>query len=114
MLEWHVLPALTEELSVANVSDRWYSGAYVLETVAMVIHILGMHGHDPEAAILAAVNHAKDNDTVAAIVGAAVGALHGLSSLPKHWVSGLSGRTMESNDGEVFRLLARAHNRFGI
>jgi ADP-ribosyl-[dinitrogen reductase] hydrolase len=114
MLEWHVLPALTEKVPVADFSARWYSGAFVLETVAMVMHILGMHGHDPQAAILMAVNHTKDNDTVAAIVGAAVGALHGLSSLPKGWVSGLSGRTMESNDGEVFRLLVRAHNRFGI
>jgi hypothetical protein len=32
---------------------------------------------DPEEAILRAVNDTKDNDTVAAIVGAAVGALHG-------------------------------------
>jgi ADP-ribosylglycohydrolase len=113
MLECHVLPALREKVPVEMVSTHWYSGAYLLETVAMVIHILGMHGDDPKAAILAAVNYTKDNDTIAAIVGAAVGALHGLSSLPPEWVRGLSGRTLESNDGEIFKLLLRAKSRYG-
>ena len=35
----------------------------------------------------------RDNDTVAAIVGAAVGALHGASALPTAWMDDLSGRT---------------------
>jgi ADP-ribosylglycohydrolase len=43
--------------------------------VPTVIYILMRHGHDPEEAIVRAVNDTKDNDTVAAIVGAAVGAL---------------------------------------
>jgi ADP-ribosyl-[dinitrogen reductase] hydrolase len=35
------------------------------------------HADDPEEAILRAVSDTKDNDTIGAIVGAAVGALHG-------------------------------------
>ena len=60
-----------------------------------------------------AVNDTKDNDTVGAIVGAAMGALHGLSRLPERWVRGLLGRTPEGEDGEVvFRLVARAQEAF--
>ena len=46
-----------------------------------------------------------DNDTIAAIVGAAVGALHGEAALPKRWRDNLLGRTMEADDGRVFDLL---------
>ena len=52
-----------------------------------------------------AVNDTKDNDTVAAIVGAAVGALHGKSGLPERWVAGLTGRTAERDDGQIQRLV---------
>ena len=38
------------------------------------------------------VNDTKDNDTIAAIVGAAVGALHGESAIPQVWRDGLLGR----------------------
>lgn len=41
------------------------------------------------------MNDTRDNDTVAAIVGAAVGALHGKSALPARWIRNLLGRTNE-------------------
>ena len=41
----------------------------------------------------------KDNDTVAAIVGAAVGAMHGEDVLPHRWRTGLCGRTGAADDG---------------
>jgi ADP-ribosyl-[dinitrogen reductase] hydrolase len=69
--------------------------------------------HDPEAAIARAVNDTKDNDTVAAIVGAAVGALHGASALPERWIRGLAGRIAENDDGELFRLMGEAERTFG-
>jgi ADP-ribosylglycohydrolase len=53
-----------------------------------------------------------DNDTAGAIVGAAVGALHGRRALPEEWVSGLLGRTAEDDDGYVFELIDRARRRF--
>ena len=46
----------------------------VMETIPSVLYILARHGNDPEEAIVRAVNDTRDNDTVAAIVGAAVGA----------------------------------------
>ena len=48
---------------------------------------------DPEDAIVRAVNDTSDNDTIAAILGAAMGALHGREALPERWMAGLSGRT---------------------
>ena len=48
----------------------------------------------------------------AAIVGAAVGALHGEEALPARWRRGLPGRTREDDDGRVFELLGQAETIF--
>jgi ADP-ribosylglycohydrolase len=106
-----VIPAaLRDNLSSVAACDRWYSGAYLMETVPSVLYILARHGHDPEQAIVRAVNDTKDNDTIAAIVGAAVGALHGQGALPARWLAGLSGRTRvrAGDQGRVQELVAEA------
>jgi ADP-ribosylglycohydrolase len=59
------------------------------------------------------VNDTRDNDTVAALVGAAVGALHGREALPCRWREGLLGRTGDADDGRVCELLDRARERWG-
>ena len=71
----------------------------------MVLFILAKWGHNPEQALITAVNDTKDNDTVAAIVGAAVGALHGENALPKHWWKNLLGRLGQDDDGRIQELL---------
>lgn len=107
----HVPPAL--EKPVRQAQDTWYSGAYLMETVPTVLHILARHGSDPEEAIVRAVNDTKDNDTVAAIVGAAVGALHGEAALPERWRSDLSGRVIADRDEpNLFALITEAIRRF--
>ena len=108
----YVPPAFDQGLSVRNACDSWYSGAYLLETVPSVLYILMAHGNDPEQAIIAAVNDTKDNDTIAAIVGAAVGALHGKSALPERWIAGLLGRTRAGDDRHVFELINRSKRTF--
>jgi ADP-ribosyl-[dinitrogen reductase] hydrolase len=100
-------------LTVLEACDEWYSGAYLLETVPSVLYILARHGADPEEAMVRAVNDTKDNDTIAAIVGAASGALHGASALPARWVDQLPGYTRANDDGEVQRIIARARERWG-
>lgn len=112
LVESEVLPAVDGGLSALEAQGRWYSGAYLLETVPCVLHILALHGHDPEDALVRAVNDTKDNDTVAAIVGAAVGALHGEEALPRPWREGLLGRLGVDDDGAVQDLIARAVNTF--
>ena len=113
LLRDYVKPALQHNLSVIDACAIWHSGAYCLETIPCVLYILARHGDDPVQAILEAVNKTRDNDTIAAIVGAAVGALHGRSNLPVPWQNGLVGRTTHNDDAKVFSLLAQAGDYFG-
>jgi ADP-ribosyl-[dinitrogen reductase] hydrolase len=99
-------------ISIVDACDLWYSGAYLLETVPSVLLILMRFGHDPAQAIIRAVNDTVDNDTIAATVGAAVGALHGKDCFPKEWISNLSGRTTDRDDGRIFELLKEAEDKW--
>jgi ADP-ribosylglycohydrolase len=111
----HVLAArepLARGVPVREACDAWHSGAYLLETATSALYILEAWGHDPEEAIVLAVNDTWDNDTIAALVGAAVGALHGRAALPARWLDDLTGRTGRADDGRVFELAARAAARF--
>jgi ADP-ribosylglycohydrolase len=101
-----------QNLSVVEACNAWYSGAFLLETLPSVIYILMRHGHNPEEAIARAVNDTKDNDTIAAIIGAAVGALHGKKAIPQRWIENLSGRTTNSDDGRIFELIEKAKEAF--
>jgi ADP-ribosylglycohydrolase len=112
-VEQVVPDAFRRGLDVRQACDLWYSGAYLLETVPSVLYILMRHAQDFEEAVVRAVNDTVDNDTIAAIVGAAVGALHGCKAIPKRWLSRLSGRTTDRDDGKVFELLNKARARWG-
>lgn len=111
-VEEQVSHAYRSGMSTLEACNSWYSGAYLLETVPSVLFILMQHANDPEEAIIRAVNDTRDNDTVAAIVGAAVGALHGREALPQRWIENLSGRTTNRDDGQVFSLIEQARNTF--
>jgi len=104
--------AYHQGLPLLNAANRWYSGAYLLETVPTVLYLLMQHGGDPEEALIRAVNDTRDNDMVAAIVGAAVGALHGIAAFPEPWRTGLLGRTGADDDGRVPALLEAARARW--
>ena len=103
--------AVSQGWGTQEACGAWGSGAHLLETVPSALWILANHGHDPEEAIVRAVNDTEDNDTVAAIVGAAVGAMHGARALPDRWRWGLAGRTAETDDGHAFRLIEAALRR---
>lgn len=102
-----------EGIDTVEACNAFHSGAYLLETMPCVILLLTRYGHDPQEAIVRAVNDTKDNDTIAAIVGAAVGALHGRAGLDEDWIDNLTGRTTRDDDGRVFELLEQACERFG-
>jgi len=108
--------AISQGLSVKDACKKWGSHASLFETVPSVLYILAVHSNDPEEAIVRAVTDTGDNDTIGAIVGAAVGALHGLKGIPNRWIQGLTGRTRAGIDdsGEVFKLILSAKNRFWI
>ena len=107
-LEFVLDEARRHRWSTREACDAWRSGAYLLETVPSVLWILETHANDAEEAIVRAVNDTQDNDTIAAIVGAAVGAMHGHRALPDRWRMGLLGRTGAHDDGRVFRLVEMA------
>jgi ADP-ribosylglycohydrolase len=105
----HVLEtAARRGWSAREACEAWHSGAYLLETVPSVLWILANHAHDPEEAIVRAVSDTVDSDTIGAIVGSVVGALHGAAALPVRWKAGLLGRTEAADDGQVFRLVEAA------
>ncbi|MDZ7697713.1 MAG: ADP-ribosylglycohydrolase family protein [Deltaproteobacteria bacterium] len=108
-----VSEAFHRHLSALDACGQWYSGAYLLETVPSVIYILMKHGDNLEEAIVRAVNDTKDNDTIGAIVGAAIGALYGKSRIPSRWIENLSGRTSVSDDGRIFEELEQARTLWG-
>ena len=68
--------------------SRGVSG-FVVHTVPAAIYCWRRHHDDPEAAIEAAIRLGGDTDTVAAIVGALIGAEHGASDLPPRFVEGI-------------------------
>jgi ADP-ribosylglycohydrolase len=108
MVRQRVMPALKEEgLSVSSACNRWYSGAFLLETVPSVLYILERCKSDPQEALCRAVMDIWDNDTVAAIVGAVMGAMHGMDAFAPAWIECLSGRTTEDDDGRLDRIYDR-------
>lgn len=112
MLDGPVRNAVHLHTDVRTAGNSWHSGAYLLETVPTVVHLLAMHGHDPVAAVECAVNDTRDNDTIASIVGAAMGAAYGTAWIPARWREGLLGRTGANDDGRVFELIDAAVDRF--
>lgn len=88
------------------------SNSLGIETVPSVLYILMRHDDDLEEAIVRAVNDTWDNDTIAAIVRAGVGALHGRRRTPARWLAKLLGRTTDRDDGRVFALLQQAQKRW--
>jgi ADP-ribosyl-[dinitrogen reductase] hydrolase len=107
-----VTDALRRNITILRACDEWGSGANLFETVPTVLYILAKYAQNAEEAIIRAVNDTRDNDSIAAIVGAAVGALHGLDGIPNRWIKGLTGRTRSNDDGEVFKLILMAKRKF--
>lgn len=99
--------ALWSGQSAVDACNQWRSGAYLLETVPSILMLLEHYHDDPEEAIVRAVMDTWDNDTIATVVGAVVGAIHGFDALPKRWVRDLSGRTGSDDDGRLERAYRR-------
>lgn len=112
LVRQEVLRAVDEGWELRRGLDRWYSASRIWETVPAVLFLLAHHAGDAEEAIVRAVNDTKDNDSIAAIVGAAVGVLHGASALPQRWHDGLLGRTRAADDGQVQALADEAVRRW--
>ncbi|MBX3172612.1 MAG: VWA domain-containing protein [Candidatus Eremiobacteraeota bacterium] len=72
-----ILEARTKNLTVPQVMLGWGSGPYVFEMVPNWLYILERHAHEPALALEMAVSNTVESHSLGALVGAALGALHG-------------------------------------
>jgi ADP-ribosylglycohydrolase len=72
-----------------DAATRLGSTGFVVHTVGLATFVLLRYGDDPREALVQAVAAGGDTDSIAAIVGAWVGALHGASGLPHEWIERL-------------------------
>lgn len=63
------------------------------EALAMAV-FCALRAPDAPSALLAAVNHSGDSDSVGAICGNLVGAAHGVDALPTEWLTALEDRAL--------------------
>ncbi len=81
--------------------DGFGSRADCTQTVPAVLYTLACHADSFSAAIIAAVNDTKDNDTIAAIVGAFVGAIHGKQAIRRRWIDGITSYSLKIHGREA-------------
>lgn len=76
MLDWNV----------EDVLDHFYNGSAVFESLPTAFWLFCRFGAaEPEETLVAAASGGRDADTIAAIVGNWVGALHGARAFPGRW-----------------------------
>lgn len=99
--------------------DGFGSRADCLQTVPAVLYTLMCHADSFESSMIASVNDTKDNDTIAAIVGAIVGAIHGSRAIRRRWLDGIRSYSLQPkrqqslSDREIIeKMSAEAVDRF--
>lgn len=80
---------LDEEPPRQEIIDNLGNGVRTLESVPIALYAALKYADDPEQALIRAVGYGGDTDTIAAMTGAVVGALHGAASFPERWHEGL-------------------------
>jgi hypothetical protein len=94
------------------------SGADCVQSIPAVLYVWMHHADSFELAVIAAVNDTKDNDTVASIVGAIAGALHGRRAIRRRWLDGITSTHLgepgraENDRSVIDRLTAQAVEQF--
>ncbi len=98
--------AFKERWSLRKLDEKVGSGAYLLETIPIVLYSLMLYADKPFEALVESVSNSKDCDTIGAIVGFIVGALHGVKAFPSHLVEPLLiGKLLPS---QFLRLIIKA------
>ena len=77
-----------------DVFEHFQNGAFVLETTPVVLWCLLELQDRPEEALVTAVMGGRDADTIAAMLGNLLGALHGEGAFPSRW----RGDNLEDHD----------------
>lgn len=88
----------TESLSDQRNSKGAVFQIRASDCVASVIFIVGKYYSTPEVCIEQAVSLGGDTDTIASMVGAAMGALHGSSWIPTRWFKNIENSVTHGRD----------------
>lgn len=83
LLKWLKYP--DEEI----IGSRISSACYVEDAVPAVLYLALKYRHDPEKALIANTNLGGDNAGRGAVLGALLGAAHGMKAFPERWLKGL-------------------------
>ncbi|MGF1735584.1 ADP-ribosylglycohydrolase family protein [Photobacterium satsumensis] len=75
------------EDAVVEIADVIGCGIHISEAVPAVFGILACCGNNPNESIYAGVNAGDDTDTIATMVGAIVGTLHGADALESRFIT---------------------------
>lgn len=65
------------------------TGKFIIQSLTASLFSFLSHPHDPESAILLAINAGGDADTIGAMTGALSGALNGAQAIPVRWLNEL-------------------------
>jgi len=106
---WLVAELLRRQTAVDAAQCQLGSGVRTLDSVPFAIYLALRFAAEPVAGLLAAVNAGGDTDTVAAMSGAILGALHGDRAFPDTWL----GR-LESGENGLEGLLDVADGLYRI
>lgn len=71
------------------IGRRFSTACYVEDSVPAVIYLCLKYHDDPEKALIANTNLGGDNAGRGAVIGALMGAAHGMEGFPKRWVENL-------------------------
>ncbi len=71
------------------IGPRFSTACYVEDAVPAVVYLALKYHDDPEQALIRNTNLGGDNAGRGAVLGALLGAAHGIDGLPKRWVEGL-------------------------
>ena len=71
------------------VGRRLSTACYVEDAVPEVVYLALKYHDDPEAALIANTNLGGDNAGRGAVLGALMGAAHGMAGFPSRWIEGL-------------------------
>ena len=86
----HPFKKLLAEPDQIVIGRRFSTACYVEDAVPAVIYLALKYHHDPEKALIVNTNLGGDNAGRGAVLGALLGAAHGIEKFPDRWLSGLT------------------------
>lgn len=85
----HPFVKLLNEPDDRVVGPRFSPACYVEDSVPAVVYLALKYHDDPESALVANTNLGGDNAARGAVLGALLGAAHGVEKFPDRWIQGL-------------------------